>query len=290
MDMRGVAVRFQDDLYCHRGFANAQVTRDMTMPQAVQALSNEKRSALMQWITRLGPFWEEASQHNGDDDLLECKGEIVSDTGIGEAAYCRINGILRSLVSLKPSSWLTSPLSVDWHAYGRVQNTQVPNFWDPDTLAAFYASSAAQVKSWSELEAATRNDYPNLAFSDHSFEPLEGHPFSKSAAERLGSLFHVLNMMKSCFDERGRRTDEGHALYQDHFTGCNAWFSDSSATEKSRYKSKLTFPHPSNAGETLFCTWHGKVKTSQLRVHFSWPIQADRPLYIVYVGPKITKQ
>ena len=51
----------------------------------------------------------------------------------------------------------------------------------------------------------------------------------------------------------------------------------------------MTFKHPTDASKTLFCPWHGKVQTPQLRVHFSWPVRADEPLYIVYVGPKITK-
>ena len=35
---------------------------------------------------------------------------------------------------------------------------------------------------------------------------------------------------------------------------------------------------------------HGKVKTPQIRIHFSWPITASTPLYVVYVGYKITKK
>lgn len=79
-------------------------------------------------------------------------------------------------------------------------------------------------------------------------------------------------------------------MFQLHFTGDKAWFSDSSSTEKSDFRKELTFRHPMNAGEYLFCTWHGKVKTPQLRIHFSWPIRASDPLYVVYIGPKITKQ
>ncbi len=27
-----------------------------------------------------------------------------------------------------------------------------------------------------------------------------------------------------------------------------------------------------------------------LRLHFSWPVEADQPVAVVYAGPKITKQ
>ena len=100
----------------------------------------------------------------------------------------------------------------------------------------------------------------------------------------------VLHELKNCFDEDGERTPAGHSLYQKHFTGDKAWFSDSSVTEKRNFRTELTFPNPSLPGESLFCTWHGKVKTPQLRIHFSWPIRATEPLYVVYVGPKLTKR
>ena len=100
----------------------------------------------------------------------------------------------------------------------------------------------------------------------------------------------VLHDLKNCFDDRGQRTPEGHETYRKHFTGKKAWFSDSSDSEKADFRRDLTFSHPADAGETLFCTWHGKVKTPQLRIHFSWPVHAAEPLYVVYVGPKITRR
>ena len=88
MKIRGVARQFGRDLQCHRNVAYAQVTENLTMPQAIQALSRDKQRALMQWLTRLGPFWEDFRRHSGQSDLLEFRGDIVTDTAIGEAAYC----------------------------------------------------------------------------------------------------------------------------------------------------------------------------------------------------------
>ena len=56
MTIRETARRFGMDVQCHRNVVNAQVTHDLTMPQAVQALSSDKCRALMQWLTRRGPF------------------------------------------------------------------------------------------------------------------------------------------------------------------------------------------------------------------------------------------
>ncbi len=120
--------------------------------------------------------------------------------------------------------------------------------------------------------------------------PLEGHPFVPGAAQRIVERIDVLNRLKTCFDANGNRTVEGNQLYQDYFTGDKAWFSDSSNKEKRNFKNEMTFRHPDRSGETLFCTMHGKVKTPQIRIHFSWPITASTPLYVVYVGYKITKK
>ena len=85
MVMRGIAQQFGRDLFCHRNLAHAQVTRDLSMPQAIQFFSKDEQRALMGWLTRNGPFWEEARVH-GPDDYLECNGEVVTDTAVGEAA------------------------------------------------------------------------------------------------------------------------------------------------------------------------------------------------------------
>ncbi len=132
-------------------------------------------------------------------------------------------------------------------------------------------------------------------FAADAFAYLEGCPFVSGAAYRLLFILDTLHRFKSCFDSDGRRTAEGHEIYRDFFAGKKgeggrgAVFSDSSDSEKSKFKQEMTFGHPEKTGKTLFCPWHGKVQTPQLRVHFSWPVRADEALYVVYVGPKITK-
>ncbi len=243
----------------------------------------------MQWLTRLGPFWDDVRQHGGND-WFEYNGVIVTDTAVGEAAYCLFHGIPRGLVSVNPSQWLTSPLSVAWCDNEDVRSIDVPNYWDAEELQVALAEAPVPLASWRDLAATARSRCPDLTFSPDSFEPLYGQPFAKGAAERLLQLLNVLHDLKNCFDERGERTPEGHEMFQQYFTGDKAWFSDSSDTEKSDFRQNLTFQHPTRPGKYLFCTWHGKVKTPQLRIHFSWPIRANEPLYLVYVGPKITKR
>ena len=282
--------RYGRELQCHRNVASAHVTHDSLMPEVIAGLGRNERSALMQWLARSGgPFWDDYRQH-GEDDWLECEGEIVTDTAVGEAAYRLFHGTECGLVSIEPSSWVFSPLSVEWHESESARSVDVPNYWDGASLTAALDADPTSLGSWSDLGKAARKRCPDLTFSQSCFEPLRGHPFGAGAAQALLSRLVVLHDLKNAFDEDGQRTAEGERILQAHFAGTKSWFSDSSSAEKAAFRRELTFPHPARAGETLFCTWHGKVKTTQLRIHFSWPVHVSEPLYVVYAGPKITKR
>ncbi|HPF40863.1 MAG TPA: hypothetical protein P5081_07175 [Phycisphaerae bacterium] len=129
-----------------------------------------------------------------------------------------------------------------------------------------------------------------MIISDSCFAPLDGYPFEQPAANRILQILEVLERFKVCFDQDGQRSAEGHEIARLHFQGDRAMFSDSSDTEKQDFEHELSFRHPLNESETLFCPWHGKVNTPKFRVHFSWPVTAKDPLFVVYVGPKITKR
>lgn len=294
MTIRGIARRFGRELHCHKGMAFAPVMPNMTMPKAIQALTVNEQRALRSWITQIGPFWEDARGHS-PNDYLEVNGNCVTDTAIGEAAWCRLNGIEREIVSLTPSSWQFSPLSVEWTGSNAKKSIDVVNHWDPASLEAKLEAAPMAMVSWGQLEALTAARCPLLTFATDAFDPLNGHPFVPGAAQRVLSILDTLNRFKSCFDANGQRTYEGNEIYQDFFTGVKeggghgATFSDSSDSEKIEFKKKMTFKHPGDASKTIFCTWHGKVQTPQLRVHFSWPVRANEPFYVVYVGPKLTK-
>ena len=90
MAIRNVAKRYRREVYCHRNMTSVQVMPNVYMQQAIQGLPVDDRRAVMQWLTRRGPFWEDERKH-GPDDYLECKGEIVTDTAVGEAAYRCLN-------------------------------------------------------------------------------------------------------------------------------------------------------------------------------------------------------
>jgi hypothetical protein len=244
----------------------------------------------MQWLTRSGPFWEDARMHN-PSDYLECNGEVVTDTAVGEAAVCTFHGNDRHVASLIPSPWDYSPLCVTWVPNsGSSRDLDVINYRNTKDLEEALRTASAPVLSWEQLERTAITRCQRLQFLSASFEPLRGIPFVVGASRQVLALLDTLDRFKGCFDEYGQRTPEGQRLYQDHFTGDKAWFSDSSDSEKVQFKQDLTFRHPTINDAFLFCPWKGRVKTPQLRIHFTWPVSANQPLYVVYIGPKLTKR
>lgn len=290
MAMRKLARQFGRELYCHRNLSHAQVTRDLTMPQVIQRLEHAEKSALMQWLTRHGPFWEDERVH-GPDDYLECNNQVVTDTAVGEVAFRCFYGADSRLVSLIPSYWEYTPLSVWWRLTdGGDHDINVANHITVEDLEVALRSAPAPIESWDHLALTSQARFHNLTFFATAFDSLRGLPLAPGAVQRIIERLDVLERLKCCFDQRGERTPEGHRLYQAYFTGDKSWFSDSSDAEKNEFQTELTFKHPEIDGETLFCTMHGKVKTPQIRIHFSWPVRANVPLYVAYVGPKITKR
>ena len=290
--MRGVARRFGRDVYCHRTLAEAEPIPGIPMRRAVQLLAENERRALMIWLTRVGPFWDDLRRHDAND-WLECRGEIVTDTAVGEAAYRTLGGIECALISATPSDWDYSPVEVIWNREAEGlddQDATIENRRDAVALEARLKDAAPPIRSWADLADFSRIRCRSLTFADGCFDPLAGVPFAKSAADRILVLLDVFDRLANAFDTDGSRTPEGSRIYQNYFTGDNALFSDSSDYEKHHFRTELTFPHPDKPGESLFCTWHGKVRHLTLRLYFSWPVRANEPVYIVYAGPKLTKR
>ena len=119
---------------------------------------------------------------------------------------------------------------------------------------------------------------------------LKPEPFSGTIAKRVQILLSYLNELNRCFSENGQLTERGQEIVSNYFQGDNALFTDESEPNKQRFKTQLTFRKP-ETNEPIFCPFHGKIKAGkQYRIHFNWPKEnPTEPLYIVYIGPKITK-
>ena len=283
MTMRNTALKFGREVYCHRSVLHRAVRPGSPL---AQMLSREQWSVAKQWLTRQGPFWEDAPRHD-PNEWFECNGDVVTEAGLAEAAYCSTIGVDRRMVSLAPSTWEYSPITVTWRRDATTfTDIDLGNYWDAPTLEDDLRQADPVIESWNRLEAVSRQRFQQLNFTANSFHYLVGQPFSPGAAVRILSRLDILDRLRAA----GQGSSEGRRLYEDHFTGDKAWFSDSSDREKRNFRQELTFPSPDVRGETLFCTWHGKVNNPPYRIHFSWPAPPGGQLHVVYVGLKITRE
>ena len=288
MSLRQLAGSFGRELHSHHNIVNSKITPTSSLHDALQSFPQNEKRSILQWLTRLGPFWEDAAEH-GPDQWMDCEDEIVTDTAVGEAAYCQFVGISRGLVSFIPSRWELSPVNVRVMS-DIVHEVSVRNYWQAPELEAALREAEPPISSWAHLEAASRTTFRRLTFSADSFRYLDGQPFVPGAAARILIRLGVLDQLMGSVDASGQRTAHGNQLYQNHFTGDRAWFSDSSDSEKREFERELTFPNPQPTGRSLFCTWHGKINHPPFRIHFAWPESPGAPLYVVYVGLKITRR
>ena len=240
--MRAIARKFRRELYSHRTVTNRRINAGLSLFEALQRLPRDEKQSLLSWLTKRGPFWEDVAEH-GPDHWLQCGDEIVTNTAIGEAAYCTAVGIDHRLVSFSPSAWTYSPVLAQMEPNG-VGVITVLNYWEPTDLQNALQTTPVPSESWSDLQEDARIRFQHLTFATHCFSYLNGYPFDPGAAARILSRLDVLNRLAGLVDSSGRRTPQGHQLYQDHFTGDRAGFSDSSDSEKHRFPGQTDLPAP----------------------------------------------
>lgn len=287
--LRAAVQRAGHTVRCARSLTDAPVCPQQVLRQAVKT-DPQLRPVVIAWLANHGPFWEDDRLHEGGE-WFESRGQVVTDSSIADAAKGALLGAPRDLLSFRPSDWTLSPVTVE-HLATDEQRTSVElnNFWEPEPLSQRLQALRQPLRSWRELVDRASADCPLLTLSEDVASALDGYPFIPAAAERFMVLLRTLNQLRDSFGPDGQLTAQGMRLYQDHFVGNNAWFTDSSDSEKREFKSELTFPDPANPGQRLLFGWHGKVRTEQMRMHFSFPIRHDQPVYVVYIGPKLTKR
>ena len=274
-------------LYCHHSLLAGEEGRGM-----VGHLRREEKGALFSWLSAARRDWSDMRRH-GDDDYFELGdgGEVITDTALAEAAWRCLSGMDCSVVSNSQSQeWMRTPIHVNFHENGLpAKSAEIRNFWERNTVIGCLDAlpERGTIGSWQDLETYAAGQFTELLMPPDCFASLAGLPFSRSAADRVCFLLGVLDKYKRCFAGDGKRTAEGGRIYRDYFEQ-GSIFSDSSEQEKNRFRDQLTFKHPTKHGEGIFCPWHGKLHQLQLRIHFSWPIRPDEPLYVMYVGRKRT--
>ena len=293
MRLRNLARKNGREIHCHGNLLSASPLPGLRLREAVgQLADHNQQRAIMSWMMRHGPFWDDLRRHS-PDEYLEASGEVVTDTAIGEAAFRNLMGVDSGLLGFSPSMWDKTPVLVTWcRSHERIfdRQTSVSNWWEEEAFETWIRAHAIPPRTWEDLREAVQEQFPRLTFGQMSFTSLKHVPVASSAIERCVVLLNILDQLAGAFDDRGARTPVGHDLYQQYFTGAKALFTDSSTTEKHEFEKQLTFPHASNPGESVFCPWHGKIQHQILRIHFSWPIVAGKLVHIAYIGPKLTRR
>ncbi len=282
----------RDSLYCSRTLYTRQVTTNNSLLQAV--LETKDKLFIKQalnWLTNSGPFWENQQQSN-KDDYFEYQTYDVTDQGLGEAARRIVAGIIAGVFSFQGSSFAfgQTPLMVrQGLPEAPIDTVKIDNCWTIEQLVE--ALRAVKIyNSWQDVHSEISLCFTNLIFSDNVIAPLLSTPFSRQVAKRIFKLLNALNCLVVETNQNGKLSTSGKELYNNHFVGQKAWFTDESKTNKANFKQEMTFFDPEDTNKKIFCTWHGKIKTPQIRIHFEWPPpKGQNNIKVVYIGPKITK-
>ena len=290
MRLRRIALKYERRIYCHRQITAIEVSPSKSMQQAVQQLDMNIRRAFMQWITATGPFWDDDRQHSPGEYFELDDGTIITDTGLGEAAYRVHNDEPSSTVSFTNDTWGQDYVSVRWHTTDDIVTIKVDNYHAHEHLDVQLERIDPPPTSWDDLHTRCSKRIEFLTFVENCNDDMQRYPFSVAVANQIYSLLNMLNRFAAEHDEQGKRTATGQMYYQDWFTGNSAYFTDESDSNTPKYAQQLTFTLPD--GNTALCGMHAKPNTPKnfppIRIHFSWPLDSTGHLCIVYTGKKIT--
>jgi len=280
--------------YYSRELSTRKVMPKLDLRQVLKKIGDRNFIQLVtNLLSKRGPFWSENRQHL-EDDYFEYQNEVITNTALAEIAWRMVGQWDCYAVSFNPSDFAYSPLAVEWHqSSGDISPIEVKNFWEVNTLTTFLENSLKPPISWEGLIQQCIKSYPHLTFANNLLDVLNSEPFSESIAKRVRELLSILDELNTCFREDGKLNHRGQEIKRNYFEKEEALFTDSSDPEKRDFRDAMIFKKPNSpTGETIFCPFHGKIKMGrQYRIHFNWPKEKPTdPLYIVYIGPKITKR
>ena len=294
LQLRVRRVDLRSRIFCSRSLYLRQVTYSSNLQEAIFALRDPvfKRLAL-EWFANGGPFWDDSRAHN-PDDYFELEGEDVTNQGLGEAARRQLLDApvpANSFSFLNPpaNSFQRTPLLV---THGLPEEplavVEIKNFW---VVHDIEAASVPRLSSWPGLLSSARTSMEFLILSEEINGHLRPCPFHAGVAQRIMQLLQILQDIARESHDDCSLNAAGLAICQKHFVGEKASFTDESRANKRDFENDMTFPDPTGGSTSLFCSWHGKIKIGQYRIHFEWPRpRGQRQIKVVYIGPKITKR
>ena len=79
------------------------------------------RGLMITWMSKEGPFWDRDRWHS-EDDYFECRGQVVTDHGLAEAALAVSRGQARERIRLSPPDWEETPPQGGRHGSDAAKN------------------------------------------------------------------------------------------------------------------------------------------------------------------------
>ena len=213
--------------------------------------------------------------------------EDGAGTAIAEAACRHSPQTSCDLFSFAPSRFNQSPLRVTWfrNAGGQV-DVDLGNYWELSTLSA-YLTQLTPIKNWDGLHNWAKTECSNLLFSDDVIEPIQAMPFSYAATQQLQMLLLILNDLSDSHDETsGALNANGLKILANSLY----YATPGGFLTKPRMQS-LILKHPTTTKilcPVFLASEKWRIR-SHYRIHFQWPKPKDFPLWIAYIGPKLTR-
>jgi hypothetical protein len=247
----------------------------------------------LEWWAKAGPFWDDERQTN-EDDYFEYQGTDVTDQGLGEAARRKLVERDANAFSFPLDGFQETPLAVQQGLVGApIGFIDVANYWLIQQLEVALESCRA-LNSWNDVREEVTRRYDQLIISTDFMAKLFPTPFSHAVTNRIFHLLSILNDLVLESDDEGRLSEDGEEIFRNYFAGATAGrtplFKPETHNDQQHFENDLTFRDPSDNATYLFCHWHGKIQTPQIRIHFEWPRpRGQREIKIVYIGPKLTK-
>ena len=294
--MREVAVEHGYDIHCSMNILMAHPVNDKPIMKTINEAQGHQRNDLrsvMIWFSN-GPHWDSpGSRQCGQHDRIEYNGEDMTESVLAEAAVRKYQKQDCGLVSMEHPDWNNPLIEVIWRnqgGRGNDESIKIDNWWERAALEPVLREIEPPVRSWEDMKKRAESRFGSLKFSSDCIDQLPQGGFSPGLADEVLRRLGVLNDLLNERDEQGKLTAKGREIYQKHFQGKHAWFSDSSKREKQKYRDKLEFKDED--GNSVFCPWHGKTSLPDdpLRFHFEWPVEGQSKVLVPYIGPKLTKQ
>ena len=275
---------------CPRDIRSMEVVENISFADAVMLFApKDLKSQILSWVDKNGPFWPDDREIN-EDDYFQYNEIDVTDMGLGECARRVI--VEKSVCSFSlGNSFNTTPLSV---CHGLAEEPlgfyDIDNIWLLDELIKSADSTLPPPNCWKTALEHLKQKNSSLVFSESLYEQISELPYSSTVLDRALELCRVLGDYLKSRGENGEMTADTQEIIQCHFHGDKAWFSDETDADINKFKQELTFLDTRDGTKKVY-SFHGKIKTPQVRMYFEWPISPEQnDIKILYFGPKITKK